>query len=80
MNLPSPTIPRLAARVDAAFRERIFDRDLLSTSGVRAYLSQLASSAKIARDDIEFIFGAVIAARNNVSSHFLSPIPRPIRD
>lgn len=73
---PLADYPALATRIDAAFRERIFDRDLTSTSGVRAYLSQLTSSAKLAHDDVEFIFGSVVAARNNVKFSLPITIPR----
>jgi hypothetical protein len=64
---PRTDYPALAEGVEDAMRARLFDRSLLTSSQVRGYIHQLKSNAKDSRDDIEFIFGAVVAGRANVS-------------
>lgn len=56
----------LAAGVEEAVGLRLFDRSLVRSGQVRGYLSQLSRSAKSAQDDVEFIFGAVVAGRSNI--------------
>ncbi len=62
----------LGAKVERAFRARLYDPALLDSGSVRAYLNQLRYSSSVARDDLEFIFGEAIAARNNLK------LPMPI--
>jgi hypothetical protein len=64
---PAADYPALANGVEAAIRERLFDRSLVSSNQVRSFIHHLKSNSREARDDIEFIFGAVVAARAHVS-------------
>jgi hypothetical protein len=64
---PLMDYPALAASAATVLRARLYDPDVADSSQVRAYLSQLRDNAKIARDDLEFIFGAVAAGRNHLS-------------
>jgi Peptidase family S41 len=63
---PMADYPALAWGVERAMQEHLFDASLLKSSQVRGYLRQLKSNAKDSRDDIEFIFGAVVAGRGNL--------------
>ncbi len=65
----------LGARIEAAFRSRLYDPGLLESSQVRTFLSQLRSSSRIAADDVEFIFGEAVAARSNLKM----PMPIAVR-
>jgi hypothetical protein len=67
----------LGAKVDAAFRSRLYDPGLVGSSSVKAYLNQLRESSGIARDDLEFIFGAAVAARNNLKMPMPIAVRRP---
>jgi hypothetical protein len=64
---PATDYTALAAGVERAIALRLYDARLAQSSSVRAYLRHLTSNARAARDDIEFIFGAVMAARAHVS-------------
>ena len=74
---PLANYPELARRIDSAVQSRLYDRSLVDSAGVRGYLAQLKSASAISRDDVEFIFGAVVAARNNVKFSIPIAIPRP---
>lgn len=63
---PPADYQRLAENIERAVRDRLFDPRLARAGQVRAYLRHLRANARIARDDVEFIFGATVAARNNV--------------
>jgi hypothetical protein len=56
--------PALAQNVDKAVKDRLFDRELAGSGPVRGYLNRLRKNARIASDDVEFIFGAAVAGRN----------------
>jgi hypothetical protein len=58
--------PALAASVERAFTERLYDASMLQSGQVRGYLRQLRNNAAASQDDVEFIFGAVVAGRNNI--------------
>jgi len=62
----------LAARIEETVKSRLYDHELVGSSQVRGFLGQLKYSAARARDDVEFIFGEAVAARNNV--RFSMPI------
>ncbi len=70
--------PQVAGRIEDAMRTRLFVQPVNGKSsppaGLDAYLSQLHESAGIAQDDVEFAFGAAMAARNN-----LKFMPLPLR-
>jgi len=55
--------------VERALRERLFDPALVDTPAFREYVSSLRRLAGVARDDIEFAFGAFAAARRLPVSH-----------
>lgn len=75
---PLRDYPALAESIAAIVQEHAFDPAAPGTSAIRSYLSQVRSSSKLARDDIEFIFGIVAAARNHVK--FTMPIAFPKGD
>jgi hypothetical protein len=54
----------LATNIQSAVESRLFDRDLASSGQVRSYLSQVRGNARIAQDDVEFIFGSAVAGRS----------------
>ncbi len=53
----------LAESIEAAVGRELFDPVAASSGGVRAYGRRLREVAGLARDDAEFVFGAVLAAR-----------------
>lgn len=55
--------PRLAESIESSVRTRLFDPALADSAGVRAYTRRMHAVARLARDDVEFVFGAVLAAR-----------------
>lgn len=63
---PLADYPALAAAVRGAIASRLYDPGLVDSWQLRGYLSQLNRNARMARDDVEFIFGAAIAAKNNI--------------
>lgn len=67
----------LEEKIERALRERLYDPGLLESSQVRAYLRQLRSSSRIARDDLEFLFGQAVAARNNLKLPMPIAVRRP---
>jgi hypothetical protein len=69
---PFADYPSLAAGIARAVATRLFDRELAGSSGVRGFLNQLKYTSRIARDDVEFLFGEAVSARNNLK------IPMPI--
>ncbi len=58
--------PALARSVGQTVRTRLFDREVGQSEPVASYLSRLEGTGRIARDDLEFIFGAVVAGRDAV--------------
>lgn len=54
---------QLAGSIDEAIRGRLFDPAMAGSPGVRAYTRRLHAVGWDARDDAEFVFGAVLAAR-----------------
>lgn len=56
----------LAAGVEDAIRARLYDASLINSGQVRGYLKKLRANAGESRDDIEMIFGAIVAGRSNV--------------
>lgn len=69
---PLADYPALATNIIAAIQDKLYDRKLLDSVAIGAYSKQLKYNATIARDDVEFIFGAVSAARNYIK--FTMPI------
>jgi hypothetical protein len=65
---PPSDYPALADRIATAFKAGVYDRSVASSFQAGRYLAQVRSSARIARDDVEFIFGSAIAGRNVKSS------------
>lgn len=63
---PMADYSALAAGVERAFADRLYDSSLLRSGQVRGYYRQLRANAAASHDDVEFIFGAVVAGRNNV--------------
>jgi hypothetical protein len=61
-----PQYAALADAAEAALRDHLYDPALADSSKVRAYLRSLRSVAKISRDDLEFSFGAAVAAATNL--------------
>jgi hypothetical protein len=68
----------LAAGVERAFASKLYDPGLMKSGAVRSYLRHLSSNARMAHDDVEFIFGAVMAARAHVSSFALPLVFRSL--
>lgn len=64
---PASDYPALAAGVERAIKSRLYDGQLARSGSVRSYLRHLMSNARYAHDDVEFIFGAVMAARAHVN-------------
>jgi hypothetical protein len=56
----------LAASIAEATRTNLYDPELARSPSVRAYVRQLESVGARARDDVEFVFGAVMAARDTL--------------
>ncbi|MEX2218210.1 MAG: hypothetical protein WD749_05565 [Phycisphaerales bacterium] len=57
----------LADGVERAMAARLYDASLPRSGQVRGFVRMLRSNAGAARDDIEFIFGAVVAAREHIT-------------
>jgi hypothetical protein len=54
----------MARNIERAVGERIYDKYQADSGAVRSYLRQVRRNAGMAKDDVEFIFGAAIAGRN----------------
>jgi hypothetical protein len=63
---PNPMYAEIATNAEKALREKLYDASLVETPKVKAYLRGLKRSAEIARDDVEFSFGAALSAATNL--------------
>lgn len=72
---PTTDYPALADAIAATVSTHLYDPSLVATSPIRAYTRQVKSNAKLARDDVEFIFGTVAAGRNHIK--FTMPLTFP---
>ncbi len=57
--------PALARAIGAIVRERRYDRET-SAAALEAYAAALSAGAEAARDDLEFMFAAVLAGREHL--------------
>jgi hypothetical protein len=64
--------PLLATAITDAVSTRLYDRSLANSAGVRAYSQRLRMTSASTRDDIEFVFAAVLAARTHLK--FTMPV------
>jgi hypothetical protein len=65
---PAADYPAMAQAVEDQVRSRLYDPDLVRSSSVRDYLAQFRTNSRLARDDVEFVFGAAVAAKNNMKA------------
>lgn len=63
---PNPMYAEIATNAEKALREKLYDATLVETPKVKAYLRGLSRTAEIARDDVEFSFGAALSAATNL--------------
>ena len=75
---PLRDYPSLAEDIAVAMEQKTYDPDIAESSAVRAYIRQVRGNAKLAHDDVEFIFGTVAAARNHI--RFTMPLAFPKGD
>jgi hypothetical protein len=68
----------LADDIATAMTNRLYDPSVAKSSAIRAYINQVRYNSTIARDDVEFIFGTVAAARNHIK--FTMPLAFPKGD
>jgi hypothetical protein len=64
--LPMADYPALVDRMERAFAMRLYDRGMADSGQVRGYLRRMRACARDARDDVEFVFAAVVAGRSYV--------------
>ncbi len=75
---PRTDYPALARSIGAAVRDHSYDAAATGSGPLRSYVKQVEHNAGVARDDVEFIFGLVAAARNHVK--FTMPVAFPKGD
>ncbi len=75
---PINNYPPLADAIEKAIGERLYDSALMSKPAMHAYTEQVKYNARMAKDDVEFIFGTVAAARNHIK--FTMPLVFPKGD
>lgn len=67
----------LAARTGELLRAHVHDPELASSRAFDSGMRAFAENAAKATDDAEFIFGAIVAARSNLSTSMPLMYPRP---
>lgn len=75
---PMNDYPPMAEAIEKAIGDRLYDSELVSKPSMHAYTEQVKYNARLARDDVEFIFGTVAAARNHIK--FTIPLVFPKGD
>lgn len=62
-DVPDTDYHRLAVEIERVMEREVYDQAAVRTNSVAAYGSRLREVARFARDDAEFVFGAVLAGR-----------------
>lgn len=70
----------LALRTGELLREHLFDRELLETQAFKSAWKGFTRNAGVARDDAEFLFGAITAFRANLTTSMPLLVPRASPD
>lgn len=65
----------LAAEVERAVREKLYDPAISESAQTRAFVQDVKAAAAKAQDDLEFMFGAVMAGRSHM--RFQQPLLYP---